>query len=79
VGSVLSSTEDQQKASAQIVSFAEPGVYGPTVWVAGAYRKAKLWTLGKTAASDVKTEIHDGGVEVQLPPVSIYAAVELEA
>jgi hypothetical protein len=78
VGSLLSCAEDQQKASAQIVSFAEPGVYGPTVWVAGAYRKAKLWTLGKTGASDVKTVIHDGGVEVQLPPVSIYAAVELE-
>ncbi len=78
VGSVLSSAEDQQKASAQIVSFAEPGVYGPTVWVAGAYRKAKLWTLGKTGASDLKTVIRDDGVEVQLPPVSIYAAIEVE-
>ncbi|MGA7413517.1 MAG: hypothetical protein WBW33_23790 [Bryobacteraceae bacterium] len=78
VGSLFSCAEDQRKASAQIVSFAEPGVYGPTVWVAGAYRNAKLWTLGKSGASEVKTEIHDGGLEVQLPPVSIYAAVELE-
>jgi hypothetical protein len=79
VGSRLSCSEDQRRASAQIVSFAEPGIFGPTVWVAGAYRKARLWTLDKASVGDVKTEAHDGGVEVQLPPVSIYAAVELEA
>jgi hypothetical protein len=78
IGSMLSSTEDQRKASAQIVSFAEPGVYGPTVWVAGSYRSAKLWTLDKSSASVAKTEIHDGGVEIQLPPISTYAGVELE-
>ncbi len=79
VGSRLSCAGDQRTASAQIVSFAGPGVYGPTVWVAGAYRKARLWTVDKTGAVDVKTVIQDGGLEVQLPPISVYAAVELEA
>ncbi len=79
VGSLLSCAEDQRKASAQIVSFAGPGVYGPTLWVAGAYRKASLWTLDKAGPVDVRTEIQESGVEVQLPPISFYAAVELEA
>jgi len=78
VGSRLTCAEDQRKAAAQIVSFAEPGVYGPTVWVAGGYRKARLWTYDRVGASDVETEIHDGGLEVHLPPISVYAEVELE-
>lgn len=79
IGSRLTVSADRRRATAQIVSYAEPGVYGPTVGVGGAYRKARLWRCDQPGSSEVKVARQKDGVEVLLPPLSIYGAVELEA
>jgi hypothetical protein len=77
-GSQFMVSTNDGKAAAQIVSYAEPGVYGPTVGVAGMYRKARLWRYDQTGPEDVEMAIQKDRVEVHLPPISVYAAVELE-
>jgi hypothetical protein len=52
---------------------------GPTVRVAGRYRSAGLWTLDRPDHRDVKLVVQKDAVELQLPRVTAYAGVELEA
>ena len=50
-----------------------------SVRVAGHYRAAKLWTLDRPTAGNVDMEIQKDAVELHLPAISQYAAVELKA
>ena len=50
----------------------------PTVRIAGRYRTARLWTPDQPASQIVEMERQQDAVELHLPPVSPYAAVELE-
>lgn len=51
----------------------------PTVRVAGRYRAARLWTLDQSGPRNVEMQNQQDAVELHLPPVSPYAALELEA
>lgn len=87
VGPYLTGTPDRKRALAQILFYSE---HGPnlqrggrgneiTVWISGRYRAAQLWTLDQTTSRPVEMEHTEDGVELRLPAVSEYAAVELEA
>jgi hypothetical protein len=87
VGSYLTGTPDRKRALAQILFYSERGPNlqrggrgnEVTVWVGGRYRAAQLWTLDQTTSRPVEMELMSDGVELRLPVVSEYAAVELEA
>ncbi len=49
-----------------------------TVWFREPYRTARLWCIGSEKPELLKTAPVNGGVEVYLPSVQTYSAVELE-
>jgi hypothetical protein len=48
-----------------------------TVWFPQQYRAARMWTLGSEAPVELKLVPEDTGMDVQIPAVSPYAAVEV--
>jgi hypothetical protein len=48
-----------------------------TVWFPQQYRAARMWTLGSDAPVELKLEPENTGMDVQIPSVSPYAAVEV--
>jgi hypothetical protein len=79
VAAQLSAAPDRTRALAQLVFFATAREGDPSVRIAGRYRSARLWTLDRLEPLRLEIEAQKGAVEVHLPPVSVYAAVELEA
>lgn len=49
-----------------------------SVRIVGLFRTAKLWTPDQSIPVSVQMELEEDAVELHLPPVSEYAAVELE-
>jgi hypothetical protein len=47
------------------------------MWLARPWKKATLTTFEKQTS--LKTMASNGGIEVPLPPLGVYAAMELEA
>ena len=48
-----------------------------TVWFPQQYREARMWTLGSEAPVALKLEPENTGMDVQIPSISPYAAVEV--
>ena len=78
VGSYLAAPPEGGGVLLQLVFYATQGPRDATVWVAGRYGAARLWTLDGTASRPLEVHPVRGGVEVHLPPASEYAALELE-
>ncbi len=86
LGSYLTTAPDRKRSVVQMLFFAkelngkvQPG--GPaaaSIRVAGRYRAAKLWTLSQAEPARVEIEPEKDAVELHLPGLSEYAAVELE-
>jgi hypothetical protein len=74
VGSYMSASAG--RTVAQLVFYASQGPRDATVGFAGRYRSARLWTLD--AQEPRRLDLH-AGMEIHLPPVNQYAAIELEA
>ncbi len=79
MGSYLTMQPDGKRAVAQMLFYSQARFGNLSVRICGQYRSARLWTLDLTAPRSTEMEIQAGGVELHLPPVSQYAAVELEA
>ena len=79
VRACLAEAPDHRRALLQLVFYANARAGDATVRVAGAYRTARLYTLEGTAAKEVSTLPEKGAVEVHLPAVAQYAAVQLDA
>jgi len=78
VGSYFTMAPDRKRALIHVLFYATDAPEESGVRVAGNYRSGKLWTLdGKT--SDVTMVPQKDAVELHLPAVAQYAAVELEA
>lgn len=78
VGSYFSLEPSRKQALVQLLFYAF--IFRdnrPTVRVSGQYRTSKLWTLDRTEPRSVEMDIQKDAVELHLPPVSSYAAVEL--
>jgi hypothetical protein len=69
---------DGKRELVQVVSFA---IRFPedvaTVWVPGKYASARLWSLGSASPSVIEMVPENGGTSLPLPPVPVYAAIEL--
>jgi hypothetical protein len=78
VGCCLTSSPDRKRAILHMLFYANRGPEDASVWIAGRYRSARLWTLEQ--AEPRRLEISPGrdGIELRLPRLSQYAAVELE-
>lgn len=78
VGSYYTMAPDRKRALIHVLFYAGGDPEEAGVRVAGNYRSAKLWTLdGKTAG--IAPIPQKDAVELHLPAVAQYAAVELEA
>jgi hypothetical protein len=76
--SLCTASPDRTREVVQIVSFA---IRFPndlaTAWVPGKYASARLWSLGSEGSSPVETAAENGGTSLFLPPVPVYAGIEL--
>jgi hypothetical protein len=64
----------------QITNFANANRFSVsqvTVWFPQQYRAARMWTLGSEASVELKLEPENTGMDVQIPAVSPYAAIEV--
>jgi hypothetical protein len=64
----------------QIVNFANAGRFSVsqvTVWFPQQYRAARMWTLGSEAPVELQLEPENTGMDVQIPSIAPYAAVEV--
>jgi hypothetical protein len=64
----------------QITNFAGSSRFSAsqvTVWFPQQYRAARMWTLGSEAPVELKLEPENTGMDVQIPGISPYAAVEV--
>ncbi len=50
----------------------------PAAHIAGRFRAAKLWPLGRAEPQRLDMLAQRDGVEVHLPPIDVYSAIELE-
>jgi hypothetical protein len=78
VGSCFTMVPDRKRAVIQILFYAAAYFGNPTLRVSGRYRSARLWTFDKSEARNLEIENHQDAIELHMPPVSQYAAVELE-
>lgn len=78
VGSYLTAAQDGRRGVAHLLFYSQRAVDTPTVQVAGPYRTARLWTLDQPAPRPVEAQVRKNALELHLPAISQYAAVELE-
>jgi hypothetical protein len=78
VASYYSMARDRNQAVIHLLFYADRGPDSASVRVAGSYRAAKMWTLDQPVARKVELESQTDAVEVHLPAVSHYVALELE-
>ena len=71
-------SSDRTQELVQIVSFA---IRFPndlaTAWVPGKCASARLWSLGSEGPSPIEMVPENGGTSLLLPPVPVYAGIEL--
>jgi hypothetical protein len=75
--SFFTTSPDRKRSIAQMLFFVK-SPDSASVRVAGQYRSARLWTLEASTPVPVTMQLEKGAVELHLPPISRYAAVELE-
>jgi hypothetical protein len=78
VGSYFTTIPEGKRAVIQILLYAAAYFGNLTLRVSGRYRRAELWTLDKPEARILEIENHQNAIELHMPMVSQYAAVELE-
>ncbi len=76
----LAVAPDGKRAAVQGIFYASARVIdGPTVRVMGRYRSAGMWTLDSPERRELKLVADKDAVELQLPRLTAYAGLELEA
>jgi len=78
VESYLTTAPGGKSALLHMLFYADRGPQDASVWVAGRYRSAKLWTIGRAEPLPLPIIAARGGIELHLPEISRYAAAELE-
>ncbi len=78
LGSFFTVRPDGTGAVVQMLFYSAARFGNLTMRVAGQYRAARLWTLDQPAPAKVEMEAQKDAVELHLPPLSQYAAVEFE-
>jgi hypothetical protein len=76
--SYCAASPDRTREVVQIVSFAiRFAADVATAWVPGKYASARQWSLGSEGPSPIEMVPENGGTSLLLPPVPVYAGVEL--
>src|ERR1039457_1198075 len=71
-------SSDRTRELVQIVSFAIRFANDlATAWVPGKYASARLWSLGAAEPISIEMVPENGGTSLPLPPVPVYAGIEL--
>jgi hypothetical protein len=78
-GSLYTVSPDRKRAVVHLLFYADRGPDAASIRVTGQYRTAQIWSAGEAAAQSVKMISQKDAVEVHLPQVSQYVALELEA
>ena len=78
-GSYLTVSPDGAKAVAHLLFYANQGPDSASVRIAGKYKKARLATVGSAGLQSLPVELQRDAMEIHLPPVPQYIALELEA
>ena len=74
----MAASAESKSFALQMLFYAERGPQDASVRIAGKYRSAKLWTPGREESRSLEVKPVRDGVELHLPPMEQYAAVELE-
>ena len=61
----------------QILFYANQPAVDTSLWVAGNYKSARLWTLEGARPIALAAELVRDGIELHLPGAMRYAAIEL--
>ena len=77
-GSFYTVSPDKKRAIVHLLFYSDQGPDAASIRVAGRYRSARISTADTLAAQIVKIIPQKDGVEVHLPQVSQYVALELE-
>jgi len=77
-GSFCTVAPDGRQAVVHLLFYANRGSDSATVRIAGRYRAARAYTAGNSAATKVELVPQTGAVEIHLPPLSQYVALELD-
>jgi hypothetical protein len=76
--SYCAASTDRARQTVQIVSFAIRFANDvATAWVPGKYASARLWALASEGPSPLEMAAENGGTSLLLPPVPVYAGIEL--
>lgn len=78
-GSYLTLSPDGSKAVLHLLFYANEGPDTASVRIAGKYKKARLATVDGDGLKRVAVELQNDAIEVHLPPVPQYVALEVEA
>lgn len=71
-------TGDAKRTVVHLVNYSgRPGADDVSLWVAGTFSRATLYSLENAEPKPLKLQAQRGGAETYLPPVPVYAAVEL--
>src|SRR5271157_299102 len=77
-GSFCTVAPDGRQAVAHLLFYAYRGPDSATVRIAGVYRAVRAYTADNPAATKVEWAPQTGAVEIHLPPVPQYVALELD-
>jgi hypothetical protein len=77
-GSYYAEAPDRKRAVVHLLFYANRGPDSASVRIAGRYRTAKASTVDMAEIANVHVESHEDAMEVHLPQVSPYVALELE-
>jgi hypothetical protein len=77
-GSFCSKAPDGRQAVVHLLFYADRGPDSATVRIAGRYRAARMYTADHPAATKVEWAPQTDAVEIHLPLVSQYVALELD-
>jgi len=77
--SYYTASPDGKKALVQIVNYSmRPAGHPISFTTQERYRAARMWTFESAAPVPLEVQAAGGGSDVHLPPVGVYAAIELE-
>jgi hypothetical protein len=78
VAAYCTQSPEAKRTLAQLVFYADRGPDWGSVRVAGRYRRAVMMTVDRPAPRQVEMVAETDAVEIHMPPVSQYVALELE-
>lgn len=71
-------TPDRKQAIVHLLFYSYRGPDSASVRIAGPYRKARIMTVDRPSPVEVAAEPQASGIEIHLPQVSQYVAVQLD-